>query len=309
MAEESMGTVVVAGLANLAIAAAKLVAGLVGGSAAMLSEAAHSAADTVTEVLLLVAVRRGGKPADRRHPFGYGKAGFVWALMAAGATLVGGAGFSITHGFHTISHGENLSDLTLSYLVLAVSFVIEAVSWRKAMSQVRAEAERLGVSRRAYVARTSDTALKAVLFEDSAALAGLVIAALGLLGAQLTGNPAWDGVASVVIGVLLLAIALNLIAANVSLLIGQAAPRGMETRIRATLLAQPEVEDVVELLTMMLGPGRLMVAAKIDFRDEASAAGLEIACDEVDRRLRERYPGIVQVFLDPTPTRADRRGE
>lgn len=304
-----MGTVVVAGLANLAIAAAKLVAGLVGGSAAMLSEAAHSAADTVTEVLLLVAVRRGGKPADRRHPFGYGKAGFVWALMAAGATLVGGAGFSITHGFHTISHGENLSDLTLSYLVLAVSFVIEAVSWRKAMSQVRAEAGWLGVSRRAYVARTSDTALKAVLFEDSAALAGLVIAALGLLGAQLTGNPAWDGVASVVIGVLLLAIALNLIAANVSLLIGQAAPRGMETRIRATLLAQPEVEDVVELLTMMLGPGRLMVAAKIDSRDEASAAGLEIACDEVDRRLRERYPGIVQVFLDPTPTRADRRGE
>ncbi|GAA3468280.1 cation diffusion facilitator family transporter [Nonomuraea roseola] len=304
-----MGTVVVAGLANLAIAAAKLVAGLVGGSAAMLSEAAHSAADTVTEVLLLVAVRRGGKPADRRHPFGYGKAGFVWALMAAGATLVGGAGFSITHGFHTISHGEDLSDLTLSYIVLAVSFVIEAVSWRKAMSQVRAEAGRLGVSRRAYVARTSDTALKAVLFEDSAALAGLVIAALGLLGAELTGNPVWDGAASVVIGVLLLAIALNLIAANVSLLIGQAAPRGMETRIRATLLAQPEVEDVVELLTMMLGPGRLMVAAKIDFRDEASAAGLEIACDEVDRRLRERYPGIVQVFLDPTPTRADRRRE
>ncbi|MEV4063427.1 cation diffusion facilitator family transporter [Nonomuraea dietziae] len=229
--------------------------------------------------------------------------------MAAGATLVGGAGFSITHGFHTISHGENLSDLTLSYLVLAVSLVIEAVSWRKAMSQVRAEAGRLGVSRRAYVTRTSDTALKAVLFEDSAAPAGLVIAALGLLGAQLTGNPAWDGVAWVVIGVLLLAIALNLIAANVSLLIGQAAPRGMETRIRATLLAQPEVEDVVELLTMMLGPGRLMVAAKIDLRDEASAAGLEIACDEVDRRLRGRYPGIVQVFLDPTPTRADRRGE
>lgn len=304
-----MGTVVVAGLANLAIAAAKLVAGLVGGSAAMLSEAAHSAADTVTEVLLLVAVRRGGKPADRRHPFGYGKAGFVWALMAAGATLVGGAGFSITHGFHTISHGEDLSDLTLSYIVLAVSFVIEAVSWRKAMSQVRAEAGRLGVSRRAYVARTSDTALKAVLFEDSAALAGLVIAALGLLGAELTGNSVWDGVASVVIGVLLLAIALNLIAANVSLLIGQAAPRGMETRIRATLLAQPEVEEVVELLTMMLGPGRLMVAAKIDFRDEASAAGLEIACDEVDRRLRERYPGIVQVFLDPTPTGAGRRSE
>ncbi|MFC7720909.1 cation diffusion facilitator family transporter [Nonomuraea recticatena] len=257
---------------------------------------------------LNLPLKRPGRP--RRSPDGAGGGGARAARRACRRPPRRRPhGRPITHGFHTISHGENLSDLTLSYLVLAVSFVIEAVSWRKAMSQVRAEAGRLGVSRRAYVARTSDTALKAMLFEDSAALAGLVIAALGLLGAQLTGDPAWDGVASVVIGVLLLAIALNLIAANVSLLIGQAAPRGMETRIRATLLAQPEVEDVVELLTMMLGPGRLMVAAKIDFRDEASAAGLEIACDEVDRRLRERYPGIVQVFLDPTPTRADRRGE
>ncbi|MFE3454444.1 cation diffusion facilitator family transporter [Nonomuraea sp. NPDC059194] len=303
MAEESMGTVIVAGLANLAIAAAKLVAGLVGGSAAMLSEAAHSAADTVTEVLLLVAVRRGEKPADRRHPFGHGKAGFFWGLMAAGATLVGGAGFSITHGFHTIAHGEELSDLTLSYIVLGVSFVIEAISWRKAMRQVRQEAARFGISARDYVRRTSDTALKAVLFEDSAALAGLVIAALGLVGVELSGDPVWDGVASVLIGLLLLAIALSLVVTNVSLLIGQSAPRAMETGIRATLLAQPEVNDVVELLTMMLGPGRLMVAAKIDFRDEASAAGLEIACDEVDKRLREQYPGIVQVFLDPTPSR------
>ncbi|MEV0314485.1 cation diffusion facilitator family transporter [Nonomuraea fuscirosea] len=300
---ESLTTVLVAGAANLTIALAKLVAGVVGGSAAMLSEAAHSAADTVTEVLLLVSVRRSGRPADRRHPFGHGKAGFVWAMMAAVATLVGGAGFSITHGLHEIAHGERLSNLTLSYVVLAVSFVMESVSLTRSVSQLRAEAARYEVTPIRLVRATSDTALKAVLFEDVAALAGLLIAAGGLLGSHLTGSALWDGAASVAIGLLLLVIALSLIQANLSLLIGQAAPPQLETGIRAVLVTQPEVENVVELLTMMIGPGAVLVAAKIDFRDEASAAGVEIACDEVDRRLRESFPGVEQVFLDPTPTR------
>jgi cation diffusion facilitator family transporter len=268
----------------------------------MLSEAAHSAADTVTEVLLLVSVRRSGRPADRRHPFGHGKAGFVWAMMAAVATLVGGAGFSITHGVHEISHGEELSNLTPSYIVLAVAFAIESVSLAKALSQLRGQAARYQIHPVRLVRTTSDTALKAVVFEDTAALVGLVVAAAGLLGSQLTGSALWDGAASVAIGLLLLVVAITLIQSNLSLLIGQAAPQRIQTGIRAVLLASPEVEDVVELLTMMIGPGSVLVAAKIDFRDEASAAGLEIACDEVDRRLRERFPGIRQVFLDPTPT-------
>ncbi|WP_043638944.1 cation diffusion facilitator family transporter [Nonomuraea candida] len=299
---ESLGTVLVAGAANLTIALAKLVAGLIGGSAAMLSEAAHSAADTVTELLLLVSVRGAGKPADRRHPFGHGKAGFFWAMMAAVATLVGGAGFSITHGLHEISHGEELANLTPSYIVLAVSFVIEGISLAKALSQLRGEAARHDVSPARLARLTSDTALKAVLFEDAAALVGLLLAAAGLLGSQLTGSALWDGLASVAIGLLLLVVALILIASNLSLLIGQAAPQSVETGIRAVLMAQPEVDDVVELLTMMIGPGDILVAAKIDFKDAASAAGVELACEEVDRRLRERFPGISQVFLDPTPT-------
>ncbi|MFI6923941.1 cation diffusion facilitator family transporter [Nonomuraea spiralis] len=300
---DSLATVLVAGAANLTIALAKLIAGLIGGSAAMLSEAAHSAADTVTELLLLVSVRRSGKPPDERHPFGYGKAGFFWAMMAAVATLVGGAGFSVTHGVHEISHGEELGNLTPSYVVLAVSFVIEGVSLSKALSQLRAAAGRHKIRPLRLVRITSDTALKAVLFEDAAALVGLVIAAIGLLGSQWSGSALWDGAASVAIGLLLLVVALILIQSNLSLLIGQAAPRQVETGIRAVLLAQPEVEEVVELLTMMIGPGSIMVAAKIDFCDEAGAAGVEIACDEVDRRLRDRFPGVNLVFLDPTPTR------
>ncbi|WP_326821583.1 cation diffusion facilitator family transporter [Streptosporangium sp. NBC_01756] len=301
---ESVGTVIVAGLANLAIAVAKLVAGLISGSSAMLSEAMHSAADTVTEVLLFVAVRRADHPADSRHPFGHGMAGFFWALMAAFATLIGGAGFSITHGLHEISHGEELADLRISYVVLAVSFVIEGISFLKALSQVRGEARRLKVSPQRYVAKTSDTALKAVLFEDAAALVGLLIAAGGLLAYQLTGSSLWDGVASVVIGLLLLGVALNLIRTNVSLLIGQAAPVRMEQEIRAELLAQPEVDAVVELLTMMLGPSEVLVAARVDFADDTTGAALERAADQVERRLGERFPSISQVFLDPTPGRS-----
>ncbi|HUR07243.1 MAG TPA: cation diffusion facilitator family transporter [Nonomuraea sp.] len=300
---ESLGTVLVAGGANLAIAVAKLIAGLIGGSAAMLSEAAHSAADTVTELLLLVSVRRGQRPPDGRHPFGHGKAGFFWAMMAAVATLVGGAGFSITHGVHEISHGEDLGNLLPSYIVLAVSFAIESGSFLNALAQLRKEARRHDVSPFRLVSITSDTALKAVVYEDAAALVGLVIAALGLFGSQVTGSAVWDGGASIAIGLLLLVAALTLIRSNLSLLIGQSASDPVEKEIREVLAAQPEVMSVVELLTMFLGPGSLMVAAKIDFRDDASAAGVEIACDELDRRLRDRYPGISQVFLDPTPTR------
>ncbi|MFC4585639.1 cation diffusion facilitator family transporter [Sphaerisporangium corydalis] len=296
-------TVLVAAGINLAIAMAKLVAGLLSGSSAMLSEAAHSAADTVTEVLLLVAVKRGEQPADGRHPFGYGKAGFFWALMAAGATLVIGAGFSITHGVQTIRNGEELGDLVVSYIVLAISFVLEGISFFRAVHQVRAEARRWSVTPRRYVAHTPDTAVKAVVFEDSAALVGIVIAAFGLLGFQLTGSPLWDGVASVLIGVLLLGVALHLIAANASLLIGQAAPPVIQREVREELESRPEVSGVEELLTMMLGPNDVLVAAKVDFVDECTGERLEQVADQIEHRLTERFPEISHVFLDPTPGR------
>ncbi|GII65711.1 cation diffusion facilitator transporter [Sphaerisporangium krabiense] len=302
--KESFLTVLVAAGVNLAIAVAKFVAGLLSGSSAMLSEAAHSAADTVTEILLLLSVRRAEKPADPRHPFGYGKAGFFWALMAAGATLVIGAGFSMTHGVQTIREGEELGDLRVSFAVLAISFVLEAISFLRALHQVRGEARRLRVSPGRYVARTADTAVKAVVFEDAAALAGILIAALGLVGALLTGSALWDGLASVVIGLLLLGVALHLIRANASLLIGQAASPRLREAIEDELTSHDEVSQVVELLTMMLGPNDVLVAAKVDFVDECTGARLEAAADRMESRLMERFPRVSHVFLDPTPGRA-----
>jgi cation diffusion facilitator family transporter len=167
--EESLRTVIIAGAANLGIAFAKTAAGLVSGSASMLSEAAHSFADTITEVLLFVALRHGARPPDSRHQFGHGKAAYFWALLAAVCTFIAGAGFSITHGVHTVLHGEELSDTSTSFAVLGISFAIEAVSFRQAIGQVRAAASRWHVKPLRYLGMTSDTTVVAVTLEDAAA--------------------------------------------------------------------------------------------------------------------------------------------
>jgi len=303
---ESVGTVIIAGAANLVIAAAKLFVGLLSGSAAMLSEAAHSLADTVTEVFLFVALRRGSRPADEQHPFGYGKESFVWAFIAALFTFIGGAGFSIYHGVSTIIDGEHTGDYLWSYIVLGVSFLAEGSSFLRARRQVAGESARWGISPFRFLRLTPDTTVKAVYFEDSAALVGLILAAAGLALSQLTGDEMFDGLASVAIGVLLFFVAGILARSNASLLVGRAVPRRIHNQIADDLAEIPVVTAVPTLLTMQLGPGDILVAAKVDFDDDVSGAEIEEASDEAERRLRSRYPGIRYVFLDPTRGSAGR---
>jgi cation diffusion facilitator family transporter len=303
---ESVFTVILAGAANLVIAAAKLVAGMLSGSAAMLSEAAHSLADTVTEVFLYVALRRGDKPADEEHPFGYGKESFVWAFIAALFTFIGGAGFSIYHGVTTIISGEHTGDYLLSYIVLVVSFLAEGTSFLRARRQVNDASARWDISPFRFLRLTPDTTVKAVYFEDSAALIGLILAGLGLGLAQITGSEVWDGLASVAIGALLLVVASILARTNISLLVGRAVPRRMHNQIAEDLNSIPVVVAVPTLLTMQLGPGDILVAAKVDFDDDVSGGDIEAASDDAERRLRDRYPNISYVFLDPTRGKAGR---
>ena len=303
---ESVGTVILAGSANLAIAVAKLVAGLVSGSSAMLSEAAHSLADTITEVFLYVALVRGRQPADEQHPFGHGKESFVWAFIAALFTFVGGAGFSIYHGIMAIVADEKSGDFLWSYVVLAISFVAEGTSFLRAQRQVAGESRRWGVTRSRFLRLTPDTTVKAVYFEDSAALIGLILAALGLLLTEMTGDEVWDGVSSIAIGVLLFLVAAILARSNVSLLVGRSVPRRIHNQIAADLAGIPIVVAVPTLLTMQLGPGEVLVAAKVDFEDEVTGGEIEAASDDAERRLRSRYPAIRYVFLDPTRGTAGR---
>jgi cation diffusion facilitator family transporter len=298
---ESTGTVIVAGVANLAIAVAKLIGGLISHSSAMMSEAAHSLADTVTEVLLFIALTRGNRAPDERHPFGYGRETYFWAFLAALCTFGVGAGFSIWQGVTTIIEREPEGSPTISYIILAVSFVLEGSSLLKAVRQVRGAAKERNISARQYLRHTTDTTVKAVTFEDSAALAGLVLAALGLLLEQLTGDPLWDGIAAVLIGVLLVLVAGSLARANISLLIGQSVPGATRQELKDELSAMDQVDDVPFLLTTVIGPGQLLVAAKVDFSDTATVEDIERAADEAERRLVARHPGVRYVFLDPTP--------
>lgn len=298
---ESRGTVILALLMNLAIAVAKAVAGLFSGSAAMLSEAAHSFADTMTEVFLFVALRRGAKGPSDRHPFGYGREAYFWAFMAATFTFIVGGGFSITHGYHEIVSGESPGDFLISYVVLAVSFALESVSLARGLRQTFGDARRSKVTVWQFLRHTPDTTVKAVVLEDCAALAGLVLAAAGLGLTEATGSAVYDGVASVLIGVLLLVVAAVLAAANVSFLIGQSIPAGYRDAIQRVLATTPEIAQVRQLYTLHLGPEQIFVAAKIDFVDSATGADIEAASDLAERRLRERFPQVAFVFLDPTP--------
>jgi cation diffusion facilitator family transporter len=306
---ESTGTVIVAGLANLAIAIAKLIGGLISHSSAMLSEAAHSVADTVTEVFLFVALKRGEKPADEKHPFGYGRETYFWAFIASLATFLVGAGFSFYQGITTIIQRKPEGSPTISYIVLAVSFVLEGTSFLKAVRQVRGAARKWGVKPGAYLNRTTDTTVKAVTFEDAAALVGLVLAALGLFLEQLTGDPLWDGVSAVTIGLLLLVVAFVLARANMSLLIGQSASPRIEQELKAEIEAMEHVDGVPLLLTSVIGPGKILVAAKVDFDDTSTVADIERIADEAEKRLVDKHEGVRYVFLDPTPGDGRARAE
>ncbi|MFD9375004.1 cation diffusion facilitator family transporter [Streptomyces sp. NPDC059999] len=299
---ESLGTVVVAVVTNLGIAAAKAVGGVVSGSSAMLSEAAHSVADTVTEVMLLVSLKRGARPADEAHPLGYGPERYIWALLASVATFVGGAVFAVYDGIHTLVHGEDPGDPVVSYVILAVAFLLEGYSLLVAWRQMRGEAARLAAPLGLYVKHTPDTAVKAVLLENVAALIGLVLAAGGLLGAQLTGSGVYDGVASLLIGLLLVWVAWELGRSNAQYLIGRSLPAAMRAEVREELLTVPHIEAVLELTTLVQGPAEVLIAAKIDFHDLASARQVEAACEDAEDQLRERFPAIRRVYLDPTPT-------
>ncbi|MER6910725.1 cation diffusion facilitator family transporter [Streptomyces sp. NPDC000594] len=304
---ESVATVAVAAFANLGIAVAKAVAGVISASSAMLAEAAHSVADTVTELMLLTALRRGARPADEDHPLGHGPERYIWALLASVATFVGGGVFAVYDGVHTLTHGEEPGDPLVSYIVLAVAFLLEGFSLRTGVRQVRAEAERVGAPARRYLRATPDTAVKAVVLEDSAALVGLVLAAGGLLGGQLTGSGVYDGVASVLIGVLLVWVAWELGRSNARLLIGRPLPPSVRDAIREEILTVPHIVAVLELTTLIQGPREFLVAAKVDFRDAATARQVEWACEEAEQQLRERFPSIRRVYLDPTPGLGDER--
>ena len=301
MSDRSTPTVLVAAGANLSLAVAKAVAGVASGSAAMLSEAAHSVGDTVNEGFLLVAIRRSRRPPDREHPFGYGMERYFWSLLAAVGVFVLGAGFAAYQGLSTLL-GEPASGPVLwAFVVLGVAFLFEGASFVRAVWQLRGDARAAGAGMRPHLQGDADPALRAVVWEDGAALVGVLTAAAGLGLSELTGSRTWDGVASLVIAALLVATAYELGRRNQRYLIGRAASPALTSEITERIAASDGIDHVLEVLTMRLSPDQLLVAARVDLADELSPEQLEHAADEVERRLRECFPEVRHVFLDPTP--------
>jgi cation diffusion facilitator family transporter len=291
--------VLVAGAANLLVGLVKLAAGIISGSSALLAEAAHSAADTLNQAFLLTSVRRGGRPADRGHPFGYGQERYFWSLLAAFGIFIAGAGFSVFEGLLALTRSGSEKPL-VAYAALAVALVAEGISFARAYRQVRGEARRSQRELLDHVEASPDTTVKAALFEDTAALIGLVLAAAGVGLRQLTGSPVWDGAASMAIGALLVGVAVKLGMDSRDLLIGRAADPRQQRLIAGEIEQTPGVAALLELRTMHLGPDSLIVAARVALDDDISADQTEDLADDIDQRLAEKLPLEPHVFVDPT---------
>jgi cation diffusion facilitator family transporter len=298
-------TVLLALAANVLVGLCKLAAGLVTGSSALLSEAAHSVGDSVTEILLMVALRRSELAPDRQHPFGYGKERYFWSLLGAVGIFVSGAGFSLFEGIRTIAGqtGSASGELWINYPVLGIAAALEGTSFVQAARQVRGQAQRRHRSFVAVIRSPQDPTVNSVALEDSAALVGIALAAAGVGLHQVTGNAAWDGAASVAIGLLLLGVAYLLASTCRSLLTGQQADPELMHAIEQALECEDEIVDVVDMLTMLVGTDRVLLCVRADFVDQLSAGDLEQVCLRIDRSLRERFEELDEIFIQPASRR------
>jgi cation diffusion facilitator family transporter len=301
-------TVLIAIASNATIFVTKAVGGAVSGSAALLAEAAHSLADTTNQCFLLFSLRLAQRSRDETHPFGHGQERFLWAFMAAIFMFIGGAVFAVGWGIKELLSAGGEGGFGVAWIVLAISAIAEVISWVRAMKQARAEAAESGLPFLQFIRQSRDPTSKAVVFEDSAAVIGLVIAAIGIGLHQLTGHAAWDAAAAIGVGLLLMVTAVALARDIRGLLTGEAARPDERERIEKVLNDADEINEVLELLTMVLGPRALLVAARLDFRDGLSVQQLEHVSNRLADELHEAVPDVRQVFLDPTaPGPVDRR--
>ena len=296
MAAGSKTVIVAALIGNAAIAVTKFVAAALTGSAAMLSEGIHSLVDTGNQVLLLFGMKRAQLPASQRFPYGHGKEIYFWSFVVAISIFGVGAGVSIWEGVLHMLDPHPIEDPTINYVVLAIALCFEFVAWWMA-------ARAFGRTRRGRgwvetVKRGKDPTLFVVLFEDSAAMLGLVVAFLGIWMAQVTGVIWLDGLASVIIGLILAGTAIWLAVETKSLLIGEAAEPEVEAGVRAICEAEPIVEGIHEILTLHMGPDFILVNLSVDFADTGTAQTLEEAIARMDVSIREAFPRVRRVFIE-----------
>jgi cation diffusion facilitator family transporter len=295
-ADDSALTVLIAFAANLLVAIAKTVAAAITASASLVAEAAHSWADTGNQVFLLVAGRRARRPPDSAHPLGHGREAYVWSLLAAIGLFVAGAAVSVTHGVQELRHPEPASNFLVGYIVLAISFVLEGISFLRSVRQTKPDAALFERDLIAQVTATSDPTLRAVFAEDAAALVGLVIATAGLAAHEVTGSAVPDAIGSILVGVLLGLVALFLINRNRQFLVGeQPDPRVRAAVIRA-LLQEPEVARVTYLRLEIVGPRMVSVIGDVDLAGDAPESDVAIRLRALEAKI-DASPAVAGTVL------------
>ncbi|HTQ33372.1 MAG TPA: cation diffusion facilitator family transporter [Stellaceae bacterium] len=298
MAEHSgsLRVIIAAISGNIAIAICKFVAALVTGSAAMYSEAIHSSVDTGNELLLLLGMRRANKAADAEHPFGYGLQLYFWVFVVAVMIFGLGALVAFYEGVEKILHPEPARYVIVNYIVLGASIVFEGASWFVAFREFRHQRGRFGWLQ--AVRRSKDPTVFTVLFEDSAALIGLVIALVGIALAEMLQMPRLDGVASLGVGVVLALVAAFLAYESQSLLTGEAVHPEVRTEIERIAKMAPGVVGTNQVLTMHFGPREVLAALSLDFDDKRSAADVEAAVSHIEREIKAAFPEVTRVFVE-----------
>lgn len=297
-AASSPKLVIYAALAgNLLIALTKLIAALWTGSSAMLSESVHSLVDTSNQGLMLYGIHRAKQPPDLRHPLGHGRELYFWSFIVALLIFAMGAGISFYEGVMHIRHPVAAKDAWVNYVVLALSFLFEAITWRIAWREFNRQRGKSGVFE--AVSRSRDPTSFLVLFEDSAALIGIVIALAGTLSAEMLALPALDGAASIGIAMVLGATAAFLARESKSLLIGEPAREPVVRSIRATVRSEFGITGVDRLITVHLAPHQIVASMDVDFADDLRASEIEAVVDSLNRRLKEKHPEVIALFINP----------
>jgi cation diffusion facilitator family transporter len=316
-ASESTRTVLVALAAGLGIALAKAGAAAFTGSAALAAEASHSLADAANDLFLLVAQRRSTRPANDRHPLGYGREAYFWALIAACAAFVGGAAFSLRDGINELIHPSATSSFAVAYVVLAISAVFDLVSLRRSAGQMRFRARRYGRSLMEESRVTSDPALRHVFNEDAVSVSGDVIAFVALAIDQITGSSIPQGVAAVLIGLMLIRISLRLISRSHDFLVGvwvlfpapedgdaddlvEAIGQADAERLQAFLSSYPGVTGIREVLVNFIGPGRVWIVARVDIDDDLRGAEVTSLVRGIESGMRRESEHVYRVDIVPT---------
>ncbi len=293
---ESRTAVIAAVVANLAIAIAKFVAATITGSSAMIAEGIHSLVDTGNGLLLLLGLRQAQRPADLDHPFGHGKAVYFWSLIVAMSIFGIGGGMSVYEGITHIQHPTALENPLWNYVVLGISLAIESVSFAVAIRQFNAA--RGDMRPLEFVRHSKDPSLYTVVLEDTAAMLGLIIAALGVVLGHQFENPLFDGAASIVIGLLLMSVAWLLASETKNLLLGESADAETVASIERIVEADQAVERVGEVLTMYLGPHELLVNLSVRFVPGLTVERMHEAIERIERAILEAYPVCRRVYIE-----------